>query len=140
MSVICYTPDKFEKIGISLSCLMATEFKREILRILGSFEDAYSNDQAIREFLHDLHVANVGCFNGQYDESARWEEINFHRQTPMRNIALLKSLDGLSYNLIDNGGKEYSRNDCYEKLEKLRTTLAPHIISCLPEYQDAKTW
>jgi len=59
---------------------------------------------------------------------------------PLRNIALLKSLDGLSYNLIDNGGKEYSHNGCYEKLEELRNALAHHIVSNLKQYEDAKTW
>jgi len=140
MSVILYDDKKFLKIYATLR-LNAKDYAH-IFGYPEGWDKPGGMDTHLRAFIDDLRRANVITWNRQYpDDPQPLTALEFKPVMPYSSdIQLLKSLQGLRYNLISNDGRITNLSSCFEKLTNLIYYLMSRIIDRLPEYQKAKTW
>jgi len=140
MSVILYDDEKFLKIYQSLS-LQASDLAH-LWKYPEGWDKPNGMDEHFKIFVSDLRRANTMAHNRQYPDDARPISIpDFHCVFPYgSSIHFVKSLQGLSYNLICNDGKEMNLSNCAKRLHELIFHLMSKIVSDLPEYERCPTW
>lgn len=140
MSVILYDDEKFLKIYQSLYV------RGSDLAHLWNYPQGWDKPDGMNDhfkiFVSDLRRANIMAHNRQYSDDTRPISIlDFHCVLPYGStVQLLKSLQGLSYNLICNDGKEMNLSNCAKRLHDLTFHLMSKIINTLPEYERCSTW
>ncbi len=152
MSVICYEPQKFQKIAISLRNYKA--YGVQYVYNVHCFAQAFGYPEGWQEgweiinykidiFANDLYRANQQTYLRQYeDEKFELESIpQKNREKPYENkIALYKALKSIRYNICDNDGRVSDFNNCEELLDRIIEYISDDIISALPEYDESNTW
>lgn len=140
MSVILYDDEKFLKIYQNLS------IQGRDLAHLWKYPEGWDKpngmDEHLKIFVSDLRRANIMTHNRQYPDDARpISLLTFRCVLPYGStIQLVKSLQGLSYNLICNDGKEMNLSNCTHRLHELIFYLLSKIVSDLPEHARCLTW
>ena len=139
MSVILYNNEKFVRIYGSLKP------KGRELAHIWSYPDGWDTggmDRILRGFCDDLRRANIITWNQQYPkEAVPLEVVEFQAMLPYRNpCELLKSLRGVSYNLVTNNGSTRNLLGCADKLRQVIEYVTIKIIDKIPEYEKALTW
>jgi|GEM_PF-6892378 len=155
MSVILYEDEKFLKVyeslrlyrPLSVQCDLGGRYFASLFEYPEGWDKPEGMDAHLRAFAQDLRRANIACWNNQYQDDAQPISILVFPKLPVvatmpyaNNFELLKSLRGLRYNCIDNGGREYSLNSSFEKLVCIIEAIAMDIIDSLPQMQKAETW
>jgi len=140
MSVILYDDEKFLRIYATLR-LDAKDYAH-IFDYPEGWNKPGGMDTYLRAFIDDLRRANIITWNRQYpDDQQPLRTLQFKPVLPYAtDFELLKSLQGLRYNLISNDGTKTDISGCFEKLTNLIYCLMSRIIDRLPEYQRAETW
>ena len=155
MSVILYEDEKFLKVyeslqeyrPLSVQCDWGGRYFASLFGYPEGWDKPDVMDAHLRAFVQDLRRANTACWNNQYPDDVQPIDILEFPEPPAaatmpyaNNFELLLSLRGLRYNCIDNGGREYSLNSSFEKLEDILEEIAMDIIDSLPQMQEAQTW
>lgn len=139
MSVMHFGDEKFQRLDKSLKLI-----SRDLGHVFGyptGWDKLNGLDSYVTSFLQDCQRANTGTWNRQYKDSTLLTTFKPKCVRVYANdFELLKSLQGLRYNLIDNDGRESSLNECYEKLDRLIDFIKNRIISSLPQWTAANTW
>lgn len=141
MSVILYEDQKFLRIYTTLAS------KEREYACLFSYPEGWQHpggmDSTYRAFVDDLRRANILTWNRQYedDQHPLWT-LDFDTKTLpyATDIEFLKSLRGLRYNLIDNGGGRTDFLGCTKRLDNIIDSVMYEIISRMPEWETADTW
>lgn len=152
MSVICYKPNKFKKIAISLKKYKANgviyDYDVACFGHLFDYPDGWNRDDEILNykidiFVNDLYRSNQQTYLPQYkDEQFEIHSISgINLEKPYENkVNLYKALQSIRYNIYDNNGKVSNLNDCKHLLNKFIEYIADDIISAMPEYRVANVW
>ncbi len=140
MSVILYEDEKFLKIYQNLT-IRGSELAH-LWKYPKDWNKFNGMDYHFKTFLSELRRANTATWNRQYpDALVPLTTLDFHCVLPYPStIQLVKSLQGLSYNLIDNDGNESNLCNCAKRLHELIYDLMSQIISNLPAYHSCDVW
>ena len=141
MSVTLYEEEKFLRIYQSLH--LAGQDLARLWSYPPGWQEPGGMDAHFRSFITDLRRANTATWNRQYSDDPQPFTIpDFDKGVLpyVNDFQLLKSLQGLRYNLISNDGKETNFLQCYDRLHYIIDHLMSSIINELPQYAAAKTW
>lgn len=140
MSVILYDDEKFLKIYQSL--VVRGNELAHLWKYPTDWDKPNGMDYHFQTFVSELRRANIATWNRQYSDATHPISIfAFRCVLPYSStIELVKSLQGLSYNLISNDGKESNLNNCAKRLHELIFDLMSQIISNLPGYSTCAAW
>jgi hypothetical protein len=144
MSVILYGREKFDQIFATMRAMRFAEDREDFGWLFDypqGWQDAEVMDRILHAFVCALARANAQCWNETYKETqpalaGPWRS----DIAALPDVALYKSLCGLRYNLLTNGGRKCGRDDVHKRLDSLIGSLSHHIIGRLPEYERADTW
>ena len=141
MSVILYDGEKFQRIYQSL------HLKGQELGYLFGYPEGWDKygglDEHIRPLIQDWQRGNIMTWNRQYPddvEPLELADLDYGVMPYLNDFELLKSLQGLRYNLISNDGEETDFKGSMGKLNRLIEHVMNKIIRRLPEYERADTW
>ena len=140
MSVILYEDEKFLKIYQSL--VVKGRELAHLWKYPDGWDKADGMDHHLQAFVCELRRANTATWNRQYpDDVHPLRTLDFKCVLPYNSpVELIKSLQGLSYNLVSNDGKETNLGSCADRLYKLIYDLMYDVVSSMPEYSTCDCW
>jgi len=142
MSVILYDEEKFLMIAESLKGLNGAGELGFFFQYPEGWKSQGGLDNAIDTLVNDWYRANQMTAQRQYDDIPKGLcSLSKKKVQPYRNkVELYKSLQGLRYNMCDNGGETTDFLNSLKKLNRLIDHIAYEIIGEMPEYNKADTW
>ena len=144
MRVILYSREKFDQIFATMRAMRFAEDREDFAWLFGypeGWKETEVMERVIHAFVCALARANAECWNEQYEDfqpshTGPWRA----DVAELSDVALYKSLRGIRYNLLTNGGEQCGRDDANRRLDLLIDCLGHRIIGRMPEYEEAGTW
>jgi len=148
MSVMLLDVNRLERIAVTLLNWARTDRNLDLVVAITPTDDFSVGYEMVKDqarvrrlvlgFVNDLHRSNVSCWNLQYNDNEEIQAI-LPVGVPYMRVALVKTLQALRYNLMENNGEIQSFRGVYEKCERLIHAVEGAIVRALPEY-DVAEW
>ena len=137
MSVVLYEDERFIKIYQSI------RNKGRDLACVFAYPDGWDKnngmDKTLQVFVRNLRNANIEAWNNRYEEENEpgVEELDFtNHHSYMSIYDLIKSLKGVSYNMVESESFENVK----QTLFKVIYFLMSRVLDEIPAYQNSKAW